>query len=211
MTTTTAAGKVFVVDDDADVRKSLARLIAAAGWEVETLASAEECLERLSHAHGRPACLVLDVRLPGLDGLALQERLVEDKISTPVVCITGHGDVPMSVRAMKSGAVDFLLKPLEEAALLDAIQKAVERDRQQRQERDDTAVVRARVESLTPREREVFDLVVSGSLNKQVAAQLGISEHTVKVHRGRVMRKMCAASLAKLVGMAHRLVSLDSN
>ncbi len=207
--TTTAAGQIVVVDDDADVRKSLARLIAAAGWEVETLASADECLERLSY--DRPACLVLDVRLPGLDGLALQERLIEDKISTPVVCITDHGDVPMSVRAMKAGAVDFLLKPLEEKALLDAIQRAVERDRQQCRERDDTAAVRARAESLTPREREVFDLVVSGLLNKQVAAQLGISEHTVKVHRGRIMKKMCAGSLAKLVGMAHRLISLDSN
>jgi RNA polymerase sigma factor (sigma-70 family) len=207
--TTTGADKIFVVDDDADIRKSLARVIAVAGWDVETLASAEECLERLSH--DRPACIVLDVRLPGLDGLALQERLVEDKISTPVVCITGHGDVPMSVRAMKSGAVDFLLKPLEEEALLDAVQRAAERDRRQRQERDDTAGVRARVESLTPREREVFDLVVSGLLSKQVAAHLGISEHTVKVHRGRIMKKMSAESIAGLVGMAHRLASPDSH
>lgn len=207
--TTTGEGTIFVVDDDADVRKSLARLVAVAGWEVETLASAEECLDRLSH--DRPACLVLDVRLPGLDGLALQERLAEDKISIPVVCITGHGDVPMSVRAMKAGAVDFLLKPVEEEALLDAIHRAVERERQQRLERDDTAAVQARAESLTSREREVFDLVVSGLLNRQVAAQLGISEHTVKVHRGRIMKKMRAGSLAKLVGMAHRLTTRDSN
>ena len=179
--------KVFVVDDDASVRKSLARLIAVAGWKVETLASADEFLERAPH--DRPACLVLDVRLPGLNGLELQERLARDDGDIPIVFITGHGDIPMGVRAMKAGAVDFLPKPFEDEALLEAIGRAIERDRQIRP-------IRARLESLTPREREVFALVVRGMLNKQFAGHLRITEKTVKVHRARVMEKMRADSLA---------------
>ena len=188
--------KVFVVDDDASVRKSLARLIAVAGWKVETLASADEFLERAPH--DRPACLVLDVRLPGLNGLELQERLARDDGDIPIVFITGHGDIPMGVRAMKAGAVDFLPKPFEDEALLEAIGRAIERDRQIRP-------IRACFESLTPRERDVFALVVRGLLNKQIAGHLGITEKTVKVHRARVMEKMRAESLAELVKLSQKL------
>ena len=196
-------GKIFVVDDDPGVRKSLGRLLAVAGWKVETLASADEFLDRAPH--DRPACLVLDVRLPGLNGLDLQERLARADGDIPIVFITGHGDVPMSVRAMKAGAVDFLPKPFEDEALLDAIGRAIECDRQRRQEQDQSRLIRARLESLTPRERDVSGLVVRGLLNKQVADQLGITEKTVKVHRARVMKKMRADSLAGLVRLTQQL------
>jgi len=195
--------KVFVVDDDESVRDSLRSLIRSAGLSVETFASAQQFLAS-AHSH-EPSCLVLDVRLPGLNGLDLQRRLAETRIDTPIVFITGHGDIPMSVRAMKAGAVEFLTKPFRDEDLLDAIQQAVERNRVARRQQSQLADVRGRYESLTPREREVMALVVSGLLNKQIAAQLGVSEVTIKVHRGQVMQKMRAASLADLVRMSEKL------
>ena len=194
---------VFVVDDDAWVRKSLRRLIAVAGWRVETFASADAFLE--GAPHDRPACLVLDVRLPGLNGLDLQKRLARSDGEMPIVFITGHGDIPMSVRAMKAGAIDFLPKPFEDTALLEAIERGIARDRTHRQEQKHLEAIRTCVRALTPREREVFDLVVTGLLNKQVAGRLHISERTVKAHRARVMQKMHAESLAELVKLSQRL------
>lgn len=194
---------VLVVEDDPSVRKSLRRMIAAAGWVVETFASADEFLE--GAPHHRPACLVLDVRLPGLNGLELQEKLAGSDGPMPVVFITGHGDIPMTVRAMKMGAIDFLPKPFENTALLDAIARGLEHDRTHRSEQQRLRTVRAHMQSLTTREREVFDLVVTGLLNKQVAGQLSISEKTVKVHRARVMQKMRADSLAELVTLSQLL------
>ena len=178
---------VFVVDDDTSVRKSLRRLITAAGWTVETFASADDFLDR--SPHDRPACLILDVRMPGLNGIDLQTRLAQSDSEMPIVFITGHGDIPMSVRAMQAGAIDFLPKPFEDKVLLDAIARGIEHDRTHRDEQQRLKTVRARVQSLTRREHEVFDLVVTGLLNKQVAAQLGISEKTVKVHRARVVHE----------------------
>ena len=194
---------VFVVDDDSSMREALTDLIASVGLLVEAFKSAREFLE---HRRGdAPACLVLDVRLPGLSGLDLQRELVRTEAPIPIIFITGHGDIPMSVRAIKEGAVEFLAKPFRDQELLDAIQHALEIDRAARQERSLVAEVRRRYESLTKREREVMRLVVSGLLNKQIAGELGSSEVTVKMHRGQVMRKMKAQSLVQLVRMAEKI------
>ena len=193
---------VFVVDDDVSVRESLELLIRTAGWCPETFASAQEFL-----SHPRPtgpSCLVLDITLPGLSGLELQERLAE-RTDMPIIFITGHGDVPMTVQAMKAGAVEFLTKPFKNDVLLGAVRGAIERSRAALRQESEMRVLRSSYASLTPREREVMILVVSGLLNKQVGGELGISEITVKAHRGQMIRKMKADSLPDLVTMAARL------
>jgi len=200
---TQPASVVFVVDDDPSVRRAIKLLLESIGLEVELFGSAQEFLPR-GPTKG-PGCLILDVRLPGVSGLDFQRQLNEAKINIPIIFISAHGDVPMTVRAMKAGAIEFLTKPFRDQDLLDAVQVALERDRARRQREGEIATLRERFESLSAREREVVAMVVSGMLNKQIAAKIGITENTVKVHRSRAMEKMQAQSLADLVKMIERL------
>lgn len=194
--------QVFVVDDDPSVRTSLATLLESEDYTVETFASAAEYLAKTPYLG--PACLVLDVRLPGLDGLALQRQFVGGGRMEQIVFITGHGDIPMGIEAMKCGAIDFLPKPLDDEALLGAVGQALARSAEHWQKRDEMAQIRARLATLTPREFEVFRLVIGGLLNKQIAAELGAALRTIKTHRGRMMRKMGVASVAELVHLAQK-------
>jgi FixJ family two-component response regulator len=192
---------VFVVDDDVSVRESLKNLFRSVGLNVVTFSAAQEFLS--SNSSG-PGCLVLDVRLPGLSGLDLQRELVENNQAIPIVFITGHGDIPMSVRAIKAGAVEFLTKPFRDQDLLDAVRQAIDRDREIRSREKEIATLKERFASLTLREQQVMKHVVRGLINKQIAAEIGITEPTVKLHRGRLMRKMAAESLADLIRMAQK-------
>ena len=194
---------VYVIDDDAQTRESLKNLMRSVGLHAEVFASAQDFLR--SKRPDVPACLVLDVRLRGLSGLDLQKRMAEAKIEVPIIFITGYGDIPMTVQAMKAGAVEFLTKPFRNQELLDAIQQALERDRTTREQRAKNDELYDRYDSLTPREREVMTLVVAGLLNKQIAGELGTSETTVKNHRHQLMKKMGADSVAELVKMAYKL------
>lgn len=196
---------VFIVDDDASVRRSIQDLLSSVALRSEPFATPQEFLD--TKRADCPSCLVLDVRLPGMSGLDCQRRLAEAGVTIPIIFITGHGDVPVTVRAMKSGAVEVLTKPVRAQELLDAVQQALDRDRKLREKRRETAEVRKRYETLTARELEVMELVASGLLNKQIAAKLGTGEHTVKIHRSHVMEKMKADSLPALIRMADSLKS----
>jgi FixJ family two-component response regulator len=194
---------VFIIDDDSSMRRALTNLFQSVGLEVEAFGSAPEMLQ--SKLPEVASCLVLDIRLPGLSGLDLQTELASANIHIPIIFITGHGDIPMTVRAMKSGAVDFLTKPFRDQDLLDAVVKAIERDRKRREAEKTVANLQSMFATLTSREREVLALVASGLMNKQIAAELGLAEITVKIHRGHLMKKMGAASLADLIRMAEAL------
>jgi len=194
---------VFVVDDDASVRRSTERLVRALGFGIQTFASAREFLD--SARLERPGCLVLDIQMPGLSGLELQRELAQRGVELPIIFLTGHGDIPTTVRAMKGGAVEFLTKPIKSRDLLAAIRGAIERGRERHRARREVEVLRGRYERLTPREREVLPFVVAGRLNKQIAGELATSERTVKFHRAHIMEKMQAESLAELVRMVERL------
>jgi FixJ family two-component response regulator len=200
---------IAIVDDDASVRKGLERLIRSLGWKTETFGSAQEFLA--SSRTDAPTCIVLDLQLPGLSGLDLQKHITEAGVEIPVVFLTGHGDIPACVKAMKAGAIEFLTKPVDEQHLLNAVQEAIERDRRTRQQQADVRNLRDRYASLTSREQEVMQQVVSGLLNKQIAGELKITGPTVKFHRGHIMRKMRAASLAGLVRMAENLGSAGNS
>ena len=193
---------VFVIDDDASVRKSLSRLLRSLGFEVEAFASSELFLERAPY--DGVGCIILDIRMPGLDGMALQEQLSKADYSMPIIFITGHGDIPMSVRAMKKGAVDFLPKPFDDDDLLQAVRRGIEKDVQARAERAEIELVLERLKLLTPREQEILRYVISGLLNKQIGFKLGIAEKTIKIHRGRIMEKLHVSSVADLVRLAEK-------
>src|ERR1700688_1051532 len=199
-----AALMVYVVDDDSSVRRALKRLIESVGLQVELFGSAQEFMSGKTRPEV-PSCLVVDIRLPGIGGLDFQQELARTSVHIPIIFISAHGDVPMTVRAMKAGAVEFLTKPFRDQDLLDAIQLGLERDRARRQHEAEISLLQERFASMTQREREVITLVVAGKLNKQIAAEIGITENTVKVHRSRAMEKMQAQSLADLVRMVERL------
>jgi len=203
------ASVVFVVDDDPSVRRAIQRLVESVGLQVQLFGSAQEFLG--SKRPDAPSCLVLDIRLPGISGLDFQRELAESNIHIPIIFITAHADIPMTVRAMKAGAVEFLAKPFRDQDLLDAIQQALQRDHTRRVLEAEVAKLQERYESLTSREREVLPWVVSGSLNKQIAAEIGTSEATVRVHRSQLMRKMGAESLAELVRMGEKLRNSSTN
>jgi len=196
-------GTVFIVDDDADVRKSVARMLKVAGYTVEAFASAEHFLA--AHRHEGPGCLILDVQMPGIDGLTLQEQMAHGESALPIIFITGHGDVPMCAQAMKAGAVDFLPKPFDAKVLLKAVADAVSKDTHDVARQDERRMLQARLDTLTAREREVFQHLLTGKLNKQVAAGIGITEKTVKYHRGNVFQKFGVTSVAQLVHIAQKL------
>jgi RNA polymerase sigma factor (sigma-70 family) len=200
---TSSVGTVFVVDDDESVRTALKRLLKSTGHKVFTFSSAEEFFKH-DHRFDVCGCLVLDIRMPGLSGLELQDQMAIAGISIPIIFITGHGNIPTSVRAIKAGAMEFLEKPFDDLVLLDVIHRAIEKDTRAKQAQAKIRVINQRVASLTPREKEVFTLVVTGMLNKQVAFELGTSEKTIKVHRARVMQKMSAESFADLVRLAEK-------
>jgi FixJ family two-component response regulator len=193
---------IFIIDDDASIRKSLSRLLRSAGHATETFASAEEFLSR-EYFDGI-GCLLLDVQMPGLSGMDLQEELSKADYHMPIIFITGHGNIPMSVQAMKKGAVDFLTKPFDDKELLQTIEKAIEKDTHARAEYDESLDIRKRIELLTPRENEILPYVITGMLNKQIALKLGIAEKTVKVHRGCIMEKLQATSVAELIRLAEK-------
>jgi len=201
--TTKSAHTIFVIDDDASVRKSLARLLDSAGFSTESFASADEFLKR--ERFEGIGCIILDVRMPGLSGMDLQEELNKADYGMPIIFITGHGDIPMSVQAMKKGAVDFLPKPFDEDQLLDALRKAIEKDMQAKAERAGARDILGRMEQLTPREYEILQYLITGMLNKQIAFKLGIAEKTVKIHRSRVFEKLGTRSVAELVRMAEKV------